>query len=242
MLLAETTSTAYQIGQAFGALFAIMLFLMVPAAFIVSLVLLIKTKKKGWLFLLVPSGLLLAGFFAAFSLAFAAGLKKGMESSRQWQSEEKVPEDRLVETSDALMKLKLPGHWQILKDLNEAAHLEVGNPRREEYLIVINDPKASFDGSLAEYAEFIVDRTKNALTDGEVSGPEPITVDGRPALQYEVRGSVDKVNVQYLFTLTESAANFHQLITWTLASRKSKAFPVFQDVLKSVSIKEGRES
>lgn len=242
MLLAETQSLAYQIGQVFGAVFAIALFLMVPVAFIVSLVLLIKTKKKGWLFMVVPSGALLVLLIIGFMGVFAFGFYKGIQNSEQWTSGEEVPKDRVVVTDDEVMQMKLPNHWQMLKNLNDYAQLEVGNPRREEYLIVINDPKSSFDGSLKDYADFALEKTRGALENGQVGEAEQTTLDGRRALQYEAWGDIEGLSVRYLFTFTESEGYFHQVITWTLKSRREKAFPVFREVLNSVSIREGRKS
>lgn len=241
-LAADTNSAAYQMGVVFGGLVGLFILVAVPLSFIVSLIFLIMSKKKGWLFLVIPSGLLSLLLVVIFGAGVAMGLYKRYEDVAKLQSKEVVPDDRVVASSDDLVKLKLPGHWTLLTNLNEAAQLQAGNPRKEEYLMVITDSKTDFTGSLREYSDVIIGRLKDALQDLSVEGPKEVTLDGLKALEYEVAGVIEGVSVRYIFTIAESESGFHQVIVWTLKSKRDAAWPVFREVLGTVNIKGGKDT
>lgn len=207
----------------------IALLVVLPVAFLVSLVLLFVTKNKAWLFAVIPSGVLAALLFALM----AAGLVMRSKTVKQNISAERVPADRVVTSTDGLVQMKLPLHWRILKNLNEEAQLQAGNLVREEYLAVINELKEDFSGTLEEYADIVAGNLKDNLADGSLSGPEKVVVNGLDGLQYKLKGSIENVNISYLLTALESSRGFHQVNEWTLQSKEEKAFPVFQEVLQS---------
>jgi len=225
--------SAYQIGQIVGGIIGLLIMVAVPLIFVVSLVLLFVTKKKAWLFAVIPSGLLGLVLVVLFGVAFVGGFQRGMEKQRQNISAEKVPADRLVTSTDGAVQIKLPLHWRLLKNLNDAAQLQAGNMAREEYLMVINELKSDFSGTLEEYAEIISENLKNGLAGATLTGPEKVTVNGLSGLQYKVMGTVNNVNIAYLLTTVESANSFHQVNEWTLQSKEDAVFPLFQEVLQS---------
>ncbi len=225
--------SAFQIGQIIGGIIGVLIVVAVPLIFVVSLILLFTTKRKAWLFAVIPTGLLSLGFGVVFAVAFVGGFKRGMERQKQNISDEKVPADRLVTSTDGAVQIKLPLHWRLLKNLNTAAQLQAGNMAREEYLMVFNEMKSDFDGTLEEYSKIISGNLEKGLSGAIVTGPEKVTVNGLNGLQYKVMGSVNNVNIAYLLTTMESANGFHQVNEWTLQSKEAAAFPLFKEVLQS---------
>ena len=61
-------------------------------------------------------------------------------------------------------------------------------------------------------------------------------IGGYPAVQYQLRGSVDKVKLVYFHTTVEGPNSFHQIVAWTLPSRLTKNEPVLQGVIRSLRV------
>ena len=61
-----------------------------------------------------------------------------------------------------------------------------------------------------------------------------MTVNGRPALQYEIRATIDKIKVVYLHTTVDGKDFFHQVIGWTRPSSLEKNRPILDSILNSL--------
>jgi hypothetical protein len=102
------------------------------------------------------------------------------------------------------------------------------------YVVVLSENRLDFDDmSLEKNSEI----TRKGLLEGskspQTSEPRKLTVNGSPALQYEIRAIVDNLHIVYLHTTVETAENYHQILAWSLRSRFEKAKPVFQDLIAS---------
>lgn len=227
----DSESSAYQFGYILGFVLSLVVIAGVALSFLISLIMLIRSKKRGWLFLLIPSGV--AGLLIAGAMVF--GIVRGIQSASRtgYESAQVLPEDRVMVSEDNLVQVKLPSHWNPMKDLNDDAQIQAGNARREEYMMVINDPKSDFDGTLDEYGKVVVDLLTQNLENTSVTGPEKITINGNKGLQFEISGKIERINLRYLFTVFETSSSFHQLVQWTLNSKRDTAFPIFQKVLET---------
>jgi hypothetical protein len=59
-------------------------------------------------------------------------------------------------------------------------------------------------------------------------------INGQNALQYDITGTLpNHTNVVYLHTVVEGKAGLHQILSWTIPTRKDAAFPVFQKTIAS---------
>jgi len=101
--------------------------------------------------------------------------------------------------------------------------------------MVINEKKADFtdDTTLDNYTEIVRNATIENLTSPNATPPSPVTINGNLGRQYEIQGSTSNVKIAYLITTVETAEHFHQIITWTLVSRKDKNQGVLQEVTNS---------
>ncbi|MGC4015917.1 MAG: hypothetical protein QM755_15540 [Luteolibacter sp.] len=200
----------------------------VPTLFIVSLVRLITTKKLGWIVGLVVSVVLGIG-------GISAGL---MAIGKSIQAKNGTPQ--IVTSKDNRVTARIPGHWKTMEDVNKDASLQVGSMTRGEYWIVFSEPKETVGLSLEEFADLASDHITTGLTGGERSQKTITTVDGHPAIQYEITGTLQKIPLSYLHTSVETPEGLHQLMMWTIQSKKAIAFPIFKDVLESIKIEDPR--
>ncbi|BCU79118.1 hypothetical protein [Luteolibacter sp. LG18] len=220
-ILAEIS--AYQAGQ---ISVYVVVALVVVIVFILSLVRLIVTKNARWVIGLVLSAIVGLGGLGAGTVLLAKKAKEASETPR------------VVASADQSVHARIPGHWKEMPNLNEVATLEVGNAIREQYFIVISESKQDVELALDDYADLTSKHMLGTLKNGERGPKSTVTIDGHPAIQYEVKGSVDKTPVVYLQTTVETPGGFHQLLMWTLPSKREIAWPVFKEVLDSVKVED----
>ncbi|MBG0827121.1 hypothetical protein HS041_05020 [Planomonospora sp. ID67723] len=140
-----------------------------------------------------------------------------------------VQDGRTVTSTDGKSQLTIPNDWETLSLLAEA-DVQVGNQVKEQYLMVITEDQASFDLDLAGYAKLVIDQMQTKLTNTSAGEPQQLTVNGAPAIQYELHGTAQGVRITYWVTLVEGAKDFHQVLTWTLETRGEEHGPLLRDV------------
>jgi hypothetical protein len=129
-----------------------------------------------------------------------------------------------VKSNDGKSQVSIPAGWSSLNLNNEAADLQVGNPKIQAYFMVLTESKQDFADKTTyrDHAEMTLKTLKGNLEDAAVvRGPTDLTINGRPAVQYEVSGvySENKTKVIYLHTTVDGRQSFHQLVAWTIPSR-----------------------
>lgn len=225
--LLSTTLTAEQAGEFTFYGVALVVSLIV---FILSLVRLIGTKKPVWVV-----GLIVGAFIGIGALG--AGMTALIRMAKEAESTPTA-----VASTDQHIHARIPGNWKTLTNLNKQATLQVGNTTRAEFFVVISEPKAEVGLTLDEYADLASEHVMGALENAERGAKTPVTVGGHPAIQYELKGVIQKAPIVYLQTTVESEEGFHQLIMWTIQSKKAIAFPIFKDVLESLKVDETKKT
>ncbi|MGK7872348.1 MAG: hypothetical protein AB4426_03240 [Xenococcaceae cyanobacterium] len=142
---------------------------------------------------------------------------------------------KTVLSRDGLTQVVVPSGWKTQQDLHDDADIQVANTWDESYLIVLSDSKTDFeDITLEEHSQItsqiLLENVKNAQVSSE---PKELEINGRPAVQYEIRGSVDRIKIIYLHTTVDGKESFHQLVAWTLPSKFQKNRPVLESVINS---------
>jgi hypothetical protein len=74
---------------------------------------------------------------------------------------------------------------------------------------------------LQQHSDLSRDSMKHSVIGYSESGPASLTINGCPAIQYEVRGTVQNVSAIYIQTSVETEKDFVQILAWTLASKWS---------------------
>jgi hypothetical protein len=143
-------------------------------------------------------------------------------------------QDKLI-SEDGQTAIMLPTGWVRDDELNDRAQLEASNRAEQMYLIVLTQPKAEFRGMQRDtYAEITRGYLTRRLEKSEVSGPTDVSqVGGNPAVQYQVRGSLNNIDVLYLHTVVETPTRFAQILAWTLPTDFEKNQPTLQQVIQS---------
>ena len=211
-------------GQLFGTILGIVLLFGIPALLVVSLIRAVITKSKIWIGLAVLTGLLTIGLFVAAVYAVMQGALADAKRASQ---------PHVYHTSDQLAAITGPGSWRRLSLDSTDASLQVGNLYREEYLVIISEPRADFgeDFTCAEFANAAAQISAEEIEDAKISAPSPIDLNGMEAYQTQISGIVDAVEIDYFNTYVKGREHFHQILTWTLSSNRETAFPRFRQVV-----------
>lgn len=142
---------------------------------------------------------------------------------------------KTITSSDGALEFKVPSSWSKQTDLNQAAALQAGDRDREAYGVVIEDPREPFKNmDLGKFADTEMQKlvTRRGLVN--LTGPKLVVIDGKQAVQYQIKGSFDEIELVYLYTFIETPDRFLKVITWSLADKFDKNKPVLEDVTTSV--------
>lgn len=137
-------------------------------------------------------------------------------------------------SSDGSARLTVPKDWSELKDLNNAAGLQVGNKSKEQFVIVLSENKADFeDMTLQKHHQLTRDAMMRKMKNASASEPVEVTINGQPALQDEISGTQEGNNIVFLHTTVEGDEKFHQVLAWTSKSRWDQQKEKLRDVTRT---------
>ncbi len=231
-------TAAYEAGQSFGRsiLIGLIAFALLGGGlvFVITMIKATTSKSRGWITGAVVSGVVaLVGLLGAVGLA-ASSLGKAIQANKS----EGDRKNRLA-SDDGRYRLEVPKSWKEMPELNDAAGIVAGNAFREQYVLVIENSKADFVGSLEDFDQLTSEGLGENLENPEISKPENRKVGAFPALHRRVLGTSDKIRVVYQISSVETADAFYQVMMWTIPSREAAALPVFREVVDSFSAKAG---
>ena len=178
----------------------------------------------------------MAPLFLLLIFSLGCGLinqvKKQVEESKK---------PKVINSTDNKCQLTVPGSWNLEKDLNDVANLQVANRFAEQYTIVISESKQDFGPKMDinKFTDLIRKEVPTAVPGAFITENNPITINGYPAVQFEVEGSIDDIKAKWLYTMVDAPNNFHQIIAWSLNSKYEKNKPVFLEVINSFKETEG---
>jgi acyl carrier protein len=231
-------SSAYEAGHAFGrslALAGVLLALFGGGImFIVAMIKASTRRTRGWIIGAVVAGVItLAGLLGAVGLA-ASSLGKAIQANKVSAERKKR-----VSAEGGRYRVEIPGHWKEMPELNEEAGIGAGNEVREQYLLVIENPKSDFVGTLDDFDQLSSDLLTANLENSEISEPDPRNAGKYPARHRRLVGTTENIRVAYQISSIESDDAFYQVLMWTIPSREAVALPLFREVVDSFSAKAG---
>lgn len=154
-----------------------------------------------------------------------------------WQIDASA-KDKKVASTDNLFTMKIPENWPTGLDLHGSANFQAKSASGEFFLIAITESKGNFAGGLEDVTAITTKNMLDKLTDAEISQPKQIKLDGRPALQYEITGTISNVNITYIQTTIAGDSYFYQILGWATRSQISKYRKGLERILKSFRINE----
>jgi len=231
-------SSAYEAGRAVGESLVVILILGALVGggifFLVALIKSITQKTRGWIIAAVVSGIIaLVGLFGGLGMAVSKLTK--VAKAQQERGDRK----KRLSANNGKLRLEVPGSWKEMPELNEAASIAAGDGFKEQYVMVIENSKTDFAGSLEDFDEIVTERIRENLKDAEISDAESRKVGDFPALHRRAAGVTEKINVVYHSVSIETKTSFCQILTWTTRSRESVAEPVFREVIDSFASDDG---
>lgn len=139
---------------------------------------------------------------------------------------------KAISSKDGALELRVPNSWDAA-ELNPVASVQAGDTGTEAYGMVVEDPRRALkDYDLERFAGIQMQELVSDVGLASVAGPETVQVDGKDALQYQLKGLFDGVEVVYLYTFVETPDRFLKVVTWSLASR----FEQNRETLERVSL------
>jgi hypothetical protein len=133
-----------------------------------------------------------------------------------------------------------PDGWTILDDLNDQADLGMGNYLREAYALFLTEPKTDFDEGMTYQTHSDITRgsMESMVVGFEETEPKAVvTSAGHEGVSYEIRGSVDGIQIVYLHVTVETDDHIHQILQWSLPSKFTKNLEDYNAVWMSLKPK-----
>jgi hypothetical protein len=134
-------------------------------------------------------------------------------------------------------KVSLPDGWE-KSGVAQTPGTTIGtNAQIEGYVELISESKEDIaDANIAEYAEHVLklEESQGKLTDRQVSEARKLEVNGMPAVQYEVRGTLNKLKFVYLKTFVETPHRWNQVMCWTFPSHWNDCQADFKSIYESL--------
>ncbi|CAM3426141.1 hypothetical protein [Marinicrinis lubricantis] len=150
--------------------------------------------------------------------------------------EEPVIEGNVHSTEDGKAEVTLPDDWNLVEQKQNAlSTLEAANMRDEKYIMVISEAKTDIGGELdlATYADLITQQMTAVAQNSEQSDVADMTIDGHPAVQFNLNGTVQGVDIGYLITIIETDRDFHQVVSWSTGSNYGNHEEEFKNIASS---------
>jgi hypothetical protein len=142
-------------------------------------------------------------------------------------------EGQVLTSTDGQSQVSLPKGWKEHPGLNDMAEIQAANASKNLYIIVLTESKEDFEKmTLVKHSGLTRDGLMEGLSSAEYSGPQKLTVDGKPAIQYIIRGAYDNTNIVYLHTTVEGAKNYYQILVWTIKSGYQKNSAELQQMIE----------
>jgi len=123
---------------------------------------------------------------------------------------------RTVVDPDSVVAFDVPESWIPAPLDNSDASVILSDPAEEVFFMVIGEHKDALYGWNLTRAEYVtVGQTVGALDLPEVDEPVRFTLDGAPAVRYDIRGATGGVQLAYMKVTIDAPAALIQLIGWT---------------------------
>lgn len=149
-----------------------------------------------------------------------------------------------VTAKDGSCEIKVPSHMSETNDLNTQAVLQASNPKREIYVMVINDDTDDFakGTTIDKYATMLQDDVKKRLQNAEFSSISNSTINNLDAREFEATGEMGAVKGKFKYAVVKTVDNFYQVITWTLPTEFDKNKAEMDTIIKSFSAMDASKS
>lgn len=177
---------------------------------------------------------LIVGYIGVVLGVLGIPLLVGMIKSDRERIQRLLIEKNEIASDDGKLKVTVSGMWVKMPQLNKEAKLQVGYKSNEMYLIVIGDPKAALQNmTLEKHHQTTRERMLQKMQNSSATGSVQLTIDGHRAIQDEVSGTQNGINLVFLHTTVDDGDYFQQILAWTLKSRWQKQNEQLREITNS---------
>lgn len=178
---------------------------------------------------LMICGLLSAGLSGCFFM-------RDQESDAETTATEVISVPSDIENPDTNVRITVPSGWSAVRGQQRlSADIYAVHSEKQLYAAVVSEQadgldRFSLENNAEQYRWLIrqeLDRFEGEMRTGVT------TVDGDPALQYEIRGQVNGVPVVYLHTTIEGRDRYYQVVGWTTADSYQENEGTLQGIINS---------
>ncbi len=141
-----------------------------------------------------------------------------------------------LENASTNARITVPDGWVVAgSDRRGSADIYTTNPSQDLYAAVLSEGVSvlnQFD--LENNAEQYRWMIKEDLDRFEGESPTSLTsLNGKPAVQYEIRGTVEGQPVVYLHTTVKGRDNYYQIVGWTTESQYRSSKGTLESIIQS---------
>jgi hypothetical protein len=141
---------------------------------------------------------------------------------------------KLVENTTQGVRLTIPSNWETVENWRPDADLYAANPNEDMYVLVLVDPKDSLVSQFS-LEDNAFEYRRNLVRQLDSFGSQTVTdltsVNGKPAVQYEIKGQIAGAAVVYLHTTVLGDKNYYQVVGWTRADQYNSRKTNLQNVI-----------
>lgn len=178
--------------------------------------------------LLIKFAPVLVLIYLTLGCSLLSQIKKQAEADKKTQ---------VVTARDNKSQLTVPASWDTGLSVNNEASIQTGKMIDGQYAIVITESKKDFAAglSLDDFTDAIKENTRKnvLLQDIVISEAKPLTINGYPAQQFEANGTAAGIKINWIYTMVDAPKNYHQVLTWSLASKYVQNKPVLLEIANS---------
>jgi hypothetical protein len=178
-------------------------------------------------------------FAIVITVALCGGGGMGMISLIRYGIEESNKPQTFL-SKDAAFEITASQSWSTRTDLNDEADLQIANTSDDLYLIVLREPKSDFESDdLEKYSAITRKLMLDTLKNGTESDRKTLTINGHPAIQYQLEGASGFFKFKYLHTSVATSTYFYQILAWGSASDYDSGKEKLEALTSSLKEKPG---
>jgi hypothetical protein len=123
-------------------------------------------------------------------------------------------------SADGAYQLVLPKPWESADFHVDAVQIGAVNKHTGEYVELIAENIQDYTDSLIQYADAKRDMMALSLDNPHLTPGQSVTVNGLPAIHYEIHGQLPgtDISVGYVLTILKTKTHYIQVIGWTKES------------------------
>ncbi|MEO8215527.1 MAG: hypothetical protein ABI718_00425 [Acidobacteriota bacterium] len=141
--------------------------------------------------------------------------------------------EQTLSSPDGKTQVSVPASWVVM-DLNKAAEIQAGHEGQGCFLIVLNETKEDLYGwNIEKHSRVTLASLLSKLAFPTITGPKSLKINGNPAVQYEVKGATDNINIIYLHTTVDGKSFFSQILGWSVPSQAERCRPELNRAIAS---------